>query len=198
MHSSALVRRANKASSTQLHQALASLDTPHTLRTRLSNDLCETEKNAIWTLFEHNMRELYVQSSFGWDPPSKRAELFNSLSRFVLIDVDSQLVAFSMFRFDIEEDEDIIYCYDLQIHQDQQRTGLGGLLMQALGAVGIAWRMEKIVLTVFKANLGAIKFYEASGFSVDESSPGYSEDGDDPEDLEDVDYTILSKRLVLP
>lgn len=58
-----------------------------------------------WTLYR------YVHSSFGWDPSSKRLELFDPASRFILVrsaDTD-ELVAYSMFRFDDEDDEDVIY-----------------------------------------------------------------------------------------
>lgn len=40
--------------------------------------------------------------------------------------------------------------YDLQTCKAQQRNGFGTLLVRALDAIGTAWRMEKVVLTVFK------------------------------------------------
>ncbi|KAF5377495.1 hypothetical protein D9615_005342 [Tricholomella constricta] len=201
MPNSSLVRKANKVSSSQLLGALSGLHTTRILRVLLSAELREPEKDAIWRVFEDNMHNLYSQSSFGWDPPSKRAELFDPLSRFVLIETDGHMVAFSMFRFESEEDEDVLYCYDLQIHRSQQRNGLGTLLIHALEAIGTAWRMQKVALTVFKTNLSAIKFYEAAGyyliFTMDETSPNYLEDGENSDDLEYVDYDILSKRLAL-
>jgi hypothetical protein len=65
----------------------------------------------------------YVDSSFGWDPTSKRRELFDSASRFVLVrqigppeSVESQpiskpLIAYTMFRFDREARENVVYWY---------------------------------------------------------------------------------------
>lgn len=46
---------------------------------------------------------------FDWDPVEKRAELFHRDSRFLLVAPDGEgletdLVAYSMFRFDVEED----------------------------------------------------------------------------------------------
>ncbi|KAG6911912.1 hypothetical protein DXG01_000159 [Tephrocybe rancida] len=136
-----------------------------------------------------------LQSSFGWDPSSKQEELFNRLSRFILVDVADELAAFSMFRFEYEEKENILYCYDLQIRQAHQRTGMGKLLMRILERIGTAWSMEKVMLTVFKANGNAMKFYQASGFTMDESCPGYVDESDDPAAIEDADYEILSKLL---
>jgi N-alpha-acetyltransferase 40 len=60
---------------------------------------------------------------FGWDPVSKQRELFDPLSRFILVHQQSQnlgdgnaskrLVAYTMFRFDMEEGEEVVYwCVD--------------------------------------------------------------------------------------
>ncbi|KAG5731355.1 hypothetical protein E4T56_gene17710, partial [Termitomyces sp. T112] len=108
---------------------------------------------------------------------------------------DGKLAAFSTFRFEVEEDENVIYCYDLQIQSAYRRKGLGKMLMQILEKIGAAWGMEKVMLTVFKANQNAIKFYRTAGFTEDESCPGYVEEGDDLNTVEDVDYKILSKKL---
>lgn len=59
----------------------------------------------------------YANSAFGWDPPSKQQELFDPLSRFILcrksedsIDgSETPLAAYTMFRFDSEEGEDVAY-----------------------------------------------------------------------------------------
>ena len=54
----------------------------------------------------------YLNSSLGWDPKAKQKELFHSKSRFVLVqstDLSIPLLAFSMFRFDDEENEVVLY-----------------------------------------------------------------------------------------
>lgn len=76
-----------------------------------------SEQQAIFEIFEANMRPLYEanQSSTdgpgGWDPPAKREELFHRDSRFLLVtkgipteaSLDPRdIIAFAMFRFDIE------------------------------------------------------------------------------------------------
>jgi N-alpha-acetyltransferase 40 len=50
----------------------------------------------------------------GWDPKAKKKELFNSKSRFILVHPTGDLttiplLAFSMFRFENEEDEVVLY-----------------------------------------------------------------------------------------
>ena len=51
--------------------------------------------------------------------------------------------------------------------------------------------MTKVILTVFKCNTGAMRFYldKLKGYHVDECSPSNFEGGDD------VEYEILSKRI---
>ena len=110
-----------------------------------SSELSDMEQKSIWSIFEQNMRHLYdlftrvvyalrqtnecvgryAKSSMGWDPPSKKQELFHCDSRFVIIrraqaqdDPDSlcveiPIVAYSMFRFDMEDDECVLYWYFL-------------------------------------------------------------------------------------
>jgi hypothetical protein len=60
----------------------------------------------------------------GWDPPSKKEELFHRDSRFILLRrsqvqdsgadplrEEPSIVAYSMFRFVIENDECVMYWY---------------------------------------------------------------------------------------
>jgi len=100
------------------------------------------------------MKSFYTDSSFGWDPPSKKLELFHRLGRFVLVragsDTESPIVAFTTFRFERDQDERVVYCYEIQVAGVFRRYGLGKHLMQWLGQIGRGTRMEKVMLTVFK------------------------------------------------
>lgn len=63
---------------------------------------------------EQTFPDSYMRSSFGWDPPSKHKELFDPNSRFMLARTDSAescpaLVGFVMFRFEHEDEENIVY-----------------------------------------------------------------------------------------
>ncbi|GAA5986369.1 hypothetical protein JCM5350_002896 [Sporobolomyces pararoseus] len=159
-------------------------------------------KNWIWELFESNMKSLYEQSEDGWDPVDKRKELFHAESRFFVLrsnnlSIDSNagednLLGYTIFRFDTEEtagdeEADVVYCYELQVEEIAQGQGVGRLLMDSLERIGKETKMDKIMLTVFKANESAISFYEKIGFTIDEIDPSnYGEH-------EGVDYKILSK-----
>lgn len=138
----------------------------------------------------------YCRSSFGWDPAVKLAELFDSLSRFILVHSEERLVAFAMFRFEYEHYNNLLYCYELQVSSSSQRAGIGRLLLRWLESIGVAWEMDKLVLTVLKGNINAVEFYHSFGFQIDATSPGYTVEDDSPNDVDDVDYEILSKELI--
>lgn len=143
---------------------------------------------------------MYVASSMGWDPPSKKEELFDRDSRFILLRRSEEqegadplcgeqsVTAYSMFRFLIEDDECVLYCYELQVVQGVQRGGVGKTLVQFLCDVAREWDMKKVMLTVFKENQMALSFYKAMGFEI--------VDSDSDLDDEDVDYWIMFKELL--
>ncbi|GAA5848433.1 hypothetical protein JCM5353_000241 [Sporobolomyces roseus] len=163
----------------------------------------------IWELFETNMKTFYEQSSDGWDPAEKRKELFHSESRFVVLRSSSldtnndkaptapKLLGYSIFRFDTEEtaseDEDelcdVVYCYELQVEAGCKGMGVGRSVMDTLNRIGKEMKMDKTMLTVFKANASAVKFYRKIGFTLDEMDPSHF-------DGEEVDYEIMSKGYI--
>ncbi|GAA6001744.1 hypothetical protein JCM10207_002293 [Rhodosporidiobolus poonsookiae] len=165
--------------------------------------LSAAEKTWVWDLFERNMRSLYEESEDGYEAAEKRKELFHADSRFLVLYPSNTVgsspktppkpLGYCIFRFDTEDtasedDElcDVAYCYELQVDSAAQRSGVGQVLMDALERLGKAYRMDKVMLTVFKANASAVAFYSKIGFTTDEVDPSlYGQ----PE----VDYSILSK-----
>ncbi|TFK57214.1 hypothetical protein OE88DRAFT_108009 [Heliocybe sulcata] len=233
--SSRALRRANRATASEIADAIPSttLHEGITFSCKVSTGprLSAVEREDVWQIFEDNMKGLYVNSVFGWDPPAKRDEMFHPLARYVLLhrphsehddDSDGQdmngrrsLVAYAGFRFEDEEGENVLYCYELQVSKSEQGHGLGKFLMQQVFTIGRWWQMEKVMLTVLKANTAARNFYESQGSPAFEShvksfqesgEPGQSKTcgetadsgGDaweDEEDVVDCDYEILSKAI---
>ncbi|EMD42210.1 hypothetical protein CERSUDRAFT_129691 [Gelatoporia subvermispora B] len=208
-----LVQRANQASAAQLAASItgqeelkASQHVDVALLT--ASELPQELREAVFALWERNMRTLYVESSFGWDPTSKERELFHTTSRFIVVCPtdnasmisQSDVIAYTMFRFDREDGQNVVYCYELQVHEKAQRMGLGKYLMQQLASIGRTWHMKKIMLTCLKANSAAKRFYITSGFELDPTSPEYisSDEEIDEGQIDEtvnVDYEILSVLL---
>ncbi|KAI9445194.1 acyl-CoA N-acyltransferase [Lactarius indigo] len=197
------VRRANKATSSQLSSVLPKVfdlkGSRYAAQVSTSSELSDVDRQSVWELLEQNMRHMYVGSSMGWDPPSKKEELFHRDSRFILLrrshvqdDADTvcgepSIVAYSMFRFEMENDERVLYCYELQVVQDVRRGGIGKTLMQCLCDIAREWDMQKVMLTVFKENQMALLFYKTMGFVADP----------DLDHEDDVDYWIMSKDTIV-
>lgn len=69
---------------------------------------------------------------------------------------------FLLFQMVQEEtmDDDIMancaYCYEIQLTDSARRKGLGEFLMKLLEQIGNHWKMDKVMLTVFKCKLTSI------------------------------------------
>jgi ribosomal protein S18 acetylase RimI-like enzyme len=177
--------------------------------------------SAVWSLFLANMEDLYKQNGkFGdADKAEKVSELFDrTASRYLCIhDAEGSLVAFVHFRvcFDMDADDDdddddddgvggdvqpspCLYIYEIQVAASCAGCGLGRRLMTAAELIAAslpAEEVEKVSLTVFKANLSALRFYNKIGFGVDqEVDPSYC-DAVEGEPFGDENYFILSKRV---
>lgn len=162
----------------------------------------QARKEAIWRMYEDNMRESLTKSSFGWDPTSKKAEIFHKNSRFLVCTVSDsgtgpsaplgeQLSGFACFRFEGDADlegriREVLYCYELQVALAFQGRGYGSRLLEVMQKIGRRWSMECILLTVLKDNAKALHFYDQKGFKVDETSP---------EPIEEMDYEIMALVL---
>ncbi|CAO1635441.1 unnamed protein product [Parajaminaea phylloscopi] len=117
----------------------------------LAEALTSADKDAIFALFEANMRAMYEgnrpsdgqEGPGGWDPASKQAELFDKESRLLLVwrepvggeepstsgqeGATRTLAAFAMFRFDVEpcHGKDPANADRRHLHRQSQRQSLG-------------------------------------------------------------------------
>jgi GNAT superfamily N-acetyltransferase len=143
-------------------------------------------------LFQKNMADLYRRSNWGLDLDGKRKEMNHEHARFLLVrDQEGELVAFLHFRFDVNDDdeptEEVLYIYELQIARNYTGMGIGRRLVAITELVALRTDMKKVMLTVFKANADAYRFYtKRMNYHIDPMSP--SQHG------EEADYEILSKK----
>ena len=151
---------------------------------------------------------MYQASSWGLDLDEKSSELRHETARFLIVEAAADadgadananddgttkrdVLAFVHFRFEPNDDEkpteEVLYVYEIQVSDRAQRSGLGKRLMNIMELVANKNGMQKVMLTVFKMNGGAMKFYrEKMKYAIDESSPSNF-------DGEVADYEILSK-----
>lgn len=136
----------------------------------------------------------YEKSDWGWDDKSKKDEMFDGMARFLIArDAEGKPVAMSHFRFDMECDDEVLYCYEIQLTEEVRRKGLGKFLMQVLELMAFKNNMSKVMLTCFKDNTTAQSFFKDKlKYTVDETSP---EESLAEKIYEDYHYQILSKIM---
>ncbi len=160
--------------------------------------------DACLDLFKANMSDMYQASSWGLDLEEKSSELRHEAARFLVVEAatdtdgagasngaERNVLAFVHFRFEPNDEEkpteEVLYVYEIQVADKAQRSGLGKRLMNIMELLAHKNGMQKVMLTVFKMNGGAMKFYlDKMKYGVDESSPSNF-------DGELADYEILSK-----
>lgn len=171
-----------------------------------SSQIDETTYSKLFALFEFLMRSMYEKSSWGWNEEEKMSEWKHSRTRLIIVtkpdtgstlyegiqegklpDPNESIIAFMCYRFESGSDksEAAFYVYELHVDEEHQRQGLGHDLMQFARVIAIAFKMDKIMLTVFRSNEPALKFYNKLKFKPDKSNPSRDE----------ADYTILSSQL---
>ncbi|KAL2006950.1 hypothetical protein VTN00DRAFT_8388 [Thermoascus crustaceus] len=176
---------------------------------------------ACFNLIELTSSNDYMNSSIGWSPAKKRKEMKLPDMRYILLrpalapgrpdtgqhegGVDKapseegtgagkgQVLGFLSFMVTYEDGKEVIYCYEIHLSPTLRGKGAGKHLMTLYEEIGRRVGLEKAMLTVFKANTVARRFYDLLGYDVDEYSP-------QPRRLrngtvKEPDYLILSKAL---
>ena len=160
-----------------------------------SQSIKPEEFAACFDLIVSTSKADYVNSSGGWHPRAKKRELKLPDLKYLLVrqNLASEVVGFAAFMLTYEDGIEVIYMYEIHLSDGLRGAGLGKHLVQIIQHTGEASGMEKVMLTVFKSNEGALSFYDRLGFSVDEFSPR-------PRKLrngvvKEPDYAIMSKAL---
>lgn len=144
----------------------------------MAKHLSPSIKLELFSIFEKNMKS-YYEITWGWDDEGKKKEMFSPQSHYIIVmnnmDDTRRVAAFLHYQFTWDDEDEptqgVVYCFELQVESSFQRNGLGKYLMSALKDIAEYWRMSKILLTCFKANINAMQFYIRQGYLVDSSSP---------------------------
>lgn len=161
--------------------------------------ISDEEYNSCFNLIKENLQKAYEESSWGWDPVAKRAEIGEPGTKYLLLSPQDRTstsrdnFGFLSCQIVVEDDEPVIYCYELQLSQGLRGRGLGSRLMAVMHELGRECGLQKAFLTVFTSNRLAFAFYLKLGYNVDQISP---KDKDLRGRVITSDYRILSKRLV--
>lgn len=103
------------------------------------------------------------------------------------------VLGFLSFMVTYEDGKEVIYCYEIHLAPGARGRGLGSILMDRMEEIGRLVGLEKAMLTVFKSNEAARRFYQKGGYVVDEYSPQPRRLRNGT--LKEFDYEILSKIL---
>ena len=169
-------------------------DVDLTLSTKRVADISPEKQELIKNLHEKNMKKLYEESDWGWNAKNKSDELLDESAWYLLAEKpDGTIIGFSHFRFGMNGDDEVLHVNEIQIEPSYQRKGLGRFMMQVLELLGFKADMRKIMLTTFKHNHDASKFFKKTmKYEIDETNPGYQV-SKNAAGKKEYDYEILSK-----
>jgi GNAT superfamily N-acetyltransferase len=142
---------------------------PYTFHT--SSNLLPEDLQACFDLIEETSSADYKTASQGWHPHEKLIEMMDTDMRYILVQCEEELMAFTSFMLCEEEDVPVVYVYEIHLSSKLRGSGVGKALMHIVEDVGRKVGVEMSMLTVFTANAHAEEFYRRLGYTEDASSP---------------------------
>ncbi|KAK7207438.1 acyl-CoA N-acyltransferase [Myxozyma melibiosi] len=140
-------------------------------------ELAAEEFAACFEIMKKNMMQLYKSSTMGWTSRERMAELKEPGLIYILIKssppqqpTTSSPLGFASFMATWENDEPVVYCYELQLPPQLRGKGLGRRVLEIIETVGASVGLPKCMLTVFSAN-PAYEFYTRMGYTPTDFSP---------------------------
>jgi ribosomal protein S18 acetylase RimI-like enzyme len=139
-----------------------------------SQNLSKKDFEACFRLIQETSSADYKAASQGWDPKYKREEMREPDMRYILLRSDTEskgIVAFVSFMLTLEEEEAVVYIYEIHLTSGLRGTGVGKALVGVVESIGRAVGVKLSMLTVFTSNTHAEAFYRYLGYTEDPSSP---------------------------
>jgi ribosomal protein S18 acetylase RimI-like enzyme len=139
-------------------------------------------------LIEQTSADAYRASSWGWSAARKYKEMRLPDMKYLIFRRSRQgppevtiadgvsfhreeILGFLSFMVTYEDGWEVIYCYELHVAPKAQGQRIGEYLLLLLNATGYKIGLEKAMLTCFRSNHGALRFYKKIGYQVDKNSP---------------------------
>lgn len=162
------------------------------------SSVCDMTKDDLQWAFElmkTSVKEFYISGGWGWKDRDKWEELTHESAWMLMARLKGSGTpcGFVDFRFDLDDNVEVLYCYEIHLMPESRSKGLGKFLMQILELLAHRTKMKKVVLTAFKENERSLRFFaDKLNYEEDETSPGFC----DPLNSGLYSYTILSKPLM--
>ncbi|KAF3483961.1 uncharacterized protein GIQ15_03285 [Arthroderma uncinatum] len=138
--------------------------------------------DACFNLIYFTSSEAYNKSASGWSGRKKKLEMKLLDMRYIVLVSENETTSkdplgispiggFLSFMVTQEDELPVLYCYEIHLAPEVQHRGVGKQLLRIFEDIGRNVGLRKGMLTVFKSNQSAVRFYEQIGFTEDESSP---------------------------
>ncbi|KAM5443587.1 N alpha-acetyl-transferase [Microsporum ferrugineum] len=142
----------------------------------------EAYMDACYNLIYLTSSAAYKQSTSGWSSRKKRQEMKLLDMRYMVLVAENEhapegksemppIGGFLSFMVTDEDGIPVLYCYEIHLAPEVQHKGVGKQLLRIFEDIGRNVGLQKGMLTVFKSNRSATRFYERIGFMEDASSP---------------------------
>jgi ribosomal protein S18 acetylase RimI-like enzyme len=143
----------------------------------------------ILDLTVRNMHEIYDEA-WPWSESVKEFELKERGSNY-LIAAAPNPIAFVHFRFEEQNNEMVLFIYDIQVESDAQNRGLGSFLVAACEFIARERKATCVMTMLFKANEIGIRFFRRLSFTAHPVSPEVL----NPAKAEEFKHIILWKQI---
>merc|ERR1712179_152409 len=153
---------ANVKLANSVEDPLGNLPKPFSVFNKNGLDLTfETVKTVMKPLYDEAYKnDPDYEAEFGWKEKEKKTEMREDLAWYLLARTqEGTPVAFSHFRFDMDYDDEVLYCYELQVEKAYRRKGLGKFMMKVLEMLMIKADMLKLMCTIFKKDKPEVEFF---------------------------------------
>lgn len=152
---------------------------------------CPSEyEDWIFDLVIKNMKAVF-DNSWNWSDTSKHAEYIEEEARYLVATMDGSPIAFIHFRFEQQDNEFVLFIYDVQIEPDFQRRGLGHFIVHAVEFIALEYHVDCVMTMVFKACVPGMKFFTQMKYKPHNLSPSVT----DPEHANEYKQEVLYKSL---
>jgi GNAT superfamily N-acetyltransferase len=123
----------------------------------------------IMDLVTRNMTHIY-DANWKWSVECKRHELSEYASNYLIATVSGIPIGFVHFRFEQQNDEFVVFLFDVQIEPEYQSRGLGTFLVTACEFIALE-RKAACVMTMVFTSSRAVNFFQKLGYVPHASSP---------------------------